>query len=63
MNNGTGVNLNNLRLGAVLALPENALSDSGKDFLCGNVPSQDVKLWVITEADRSSTTLLLPEEY
>jgi hypothetical protein len=22
-----------------------------------------VKLWVITEADRSSTTLLLPEEY
>jgi hypothetical protein len=23
----------------------------------------DVKLWVITEADRSSTTLLLPQEY
>jgi hypothetical protein len=22
-----------------------------------------VKLWIITEADRSSTTLLLPEEY
>ena len=25
--------------------------------------SKNVKLWVITEADRSSTTLLLPEEY
>ena len=23
----------------------------------------DKKLWIITEADRSSTTLLLPEEY
>jgi hypothetical protein len=23
----------------------------------------DVKIWVITEADRSATTLLLPEEY
>jgi hypothetical protein len=26
-------------------------------------PSNDVKLWCISEADRSSTTLLLPEEY
>jgi hypothetical protein len=25
--------------------------------------SQDVKLWVITETDRSSTTVLLPSEY
>jgi hypothetical protein len=25
--------------------------------------AQDVKLWVITEADRSTTTLLLPSEY
>ena len=25
--------------------------------------SADRKLWIITEADRSSTTLLLPEEY
>jgi len=24
---------------------------------------QDVKFWVITEADRSVTTILLPEEY
>jgi len=25
--------------------------------------SQDERLWVITEADRSATTILLPEEY
>ncbi len=25
--------------------------------------SKGVKLWIITEADRSSTTILLPEEY
>ena len=25
--------------------------------------SSDTKFWVITEADRSSTTVLLPEEY
>jgi len=24
---------------------------------------QDVKFWIITEADRSATTILLPEEY
>ncbi|MFZ6689301.1 hypothetical protein ACO0K0_16275 [Undibacterium sp. SXout11W] len=25
--------------------------------------STDIKIWIITEADRSSTTLLLPDEY
>jgi hypothetical protein len=25
--------------------------------------SSDEKVWLITEADRSSTTVLLPEEY
>lgn len=25
--------------------------------------SKDVKVWVITEANRSSTTILLPDEY
>ncbi len=25
--------------------------------------SKDVKIWVITEADRSATTILLPSEY
>lgn len=27
------------------------------------LPTTGVKVWVITEADRSVTTLLLPEEY
>jgi len=27
------------------------------------LPRTDVTLWIITEADRSVTTLLLPEEY
>ena len=27
------------------------------------LPDAETKLWVITEADRSATTLLLPEEY
>ena len=26
-------------------------------------PNISIKLWIITEADRSSTTVLLPEEY
>lgn len=25
--------------------------------------AKDVRLWIITEADRSATTILLPEEY
>jgi hypothetical protein len=25
--------------------------------------NEDIRIWVITEADRSATTLLLPEEY
>ena len=27
------------------------------------LPRTGVKLWIITEADRSATTLLLPDEY
>jgi hypothetical protein len=27
------------------------------------LPRTGVKLWIVTEADRSATTLLLPEEY
>lgn len=30
---------------------------------CYRTSSGDTKLWVITEADRSVTTILLPEEY
>lgn len=39
-----------------------ALTDSGR--LMASYPLSDkVKIWVITEADRSVTTLLLPDEY
>lgn len=27
------------------------------------LPGDDAKIWIITEADRSSTTILLPSEY
>ena len=29
----------------------------------GNDPKRDVKFWIITEADRSATTVLLPSDY
>jgi hypothetical protein len=38
-----------------------ALADGSRIFSAYNVG--DGKVWVITEADRSSTTVLLPEEY
>lgn len=43
---------------------ENELSViEGFRILSAYKTSQDVKIWVITEADRSSTTCLLPSEY
>jgi len=43
---------------------ENELSlKYGFRLLSSYQVNQDEKLWVITEADRSVTTLLLPEEY
>lgn len=36
---------------------------SGARIFSGYFIAPDVKIWIITEADRSSTTLLLPEEY
>lgn len=36
---------------------------TGERILSSYRTSRSVKLWVITEADRSSTCLLLPEEY
>ncbi len=43
---------------------ENDLSlKEGFRILSSYKTSKDVKLWLITEADRSATTLLLPEEY
>lgn len=35
----------------------------GARLLSSYKTNQGVKLWVITEADRSSTCILLPEEY
>ena len=35
----------------------------GGRLLSAYQSSSNVKIWVITEADRSATTLLLPEEY
>lgn len=35
----------------------------GERVLSAYVTSKGEKMWVITEADRSSTCLLLPEEY
>ena len=35
----------------------------GSRILSAYVTQADVKLWIITEADRSSTCILLPSEY
>ena len=35
----------------------------GSRLLSAYSTAKGVKLWVITEADRSQTTLLLPDEY
>jgi hypothetical protein len=43
---------------------ENELSvEHGFRILSAYRTARDVRLWVITEADRSVTTILLPEEY
>ena len=43
---------------------ENELSvKQGFRILSAYTLSTSVKIWIITEADRSATTLLLPEEY
>ena len=44
-----------------MALKENTRILSAYQFQ--PKPNINIKIWVITEADRSSTTLLLPEEY
>ena len=36
---------------------------NGERILSAYKTNQGVKLWIITEADRSSTCILLPEEY
>ena len=43
---------------------ENDLSMcSGLRILSAYMLSNNIRIWIITEADRSATTLLLPEEY
>jgi hypothetical protein len=44
------------------AANDRALED-GSRLLSAYTTAKGVRLWVITEADRSSTCLLLPEEY
>ena len=41
---------------------DRSLTD-GTRLLSAYLTSQGEKLWVITEADRSATTILLPDEY
>ena len=41
---------------------EASLKENFRIFSSYNL-TEKIKLWVITEADRSSTTILLPEEY
>lgn len=43
-------------------LNDMALKDGSRIFSAYDLPSGD-RLWVITEADRSSTTILRPDEY
>ena len=40
---------------------EEALSTGGR--LMGSYPTCKGKIWIITEADRSATTVLFPDEY
>ena len=43
---------------------ENALSlEKGFRIFSAYTTSKDIRVWVITEADRSYTTALLPEDY
>ena len=39
------------------------LREDGSFCLLAYRAADDIKFWIITEADRSSTTVLLPDEY
>ena len=45
-----------------VAANEQALKDGGR-LLSAYKATSGTKFWVITEADRSATTVLLPEDY
>lgn len=42
---------------------ENQAAVANGNRILSSYPIGDARIWIITEADRSSTTLLLPEEY
>lgn len=42
---------------------DTALKDGGRLLSVFPLPNDPADFWIITEADRSVTTLLLPEEY
>lgn len=42
---------------------QNLLSVTNGNRILSSYPVGEDRIWIITEADRSSTTLLLPEEY
>lgn len=42
---------------------ENQASVTNGNRILSSYPIGDARIWIITEADRSSTTLLLPQEY
>jgi hypothetical protein len=42
---------------------QDALKTGGRIFSSYHLTDWNDKIWIITEADRSITTLLLPEEY
>lgn len=42
---------------------EKALTDHNDMIMSSYVSKEGCKIWIITEADRSLTTVLLPEEY
>jgi len=44
------------------ALNDEALKD-GSRILSAYRTNKQVRLWIITEADRAATTILLPDEY
>ena len=45
------------------ALNEKAIESGGDRILSAYRDGNDVKFWIITECDRSATTILLPSEY
>lgn len=44
-------------------LNDSAVVDGGRILSCYHIGCDNTKIWIITEADRSYTTILLPEEY